>query len=100
MIAAAMLSALPLPASAYTCTMSPAGDAVIVKTDNASDRAVTCKVDCRFTSPQGRRRSRAHNKFRRTAKAGTSACARPAARRCNSPAVAKAAPRRPTKNPA
>jgi hypothetical protein len=51
--AAAMLSALPLPALAYTCTMSSAGDAVIVKTDNASDRAVTCKVDCRFTSPQG-----------------------------------------------
>src|SRR3954449_1860646 len=53
MLGAAMLSVLPLPAVAYTCTPSPAGDAVIVKTDNASDRAITCKVDCRFTSPEG-----------------------------------------------
>jgi hypothetical protein len=43
----------PLPAFAYTCALSPAKDAVIVKTDNPSDRAITCKVDCQFTSPQG-----------------------------------------------
>lgn len=43
----------PLPAFAYSCTLSPAKDAVIVKTDNASDREMACKVDCRFTSPEG-----------------------------------------------
>ncbi len=47
------LVAAPLPALAYSCALSPAKDAVIVKTDNASDRAVSCKVDCQFTSPQG-----------------------------------------------
>ena len=46
-------AAAPLPAFAYSCALSPAKDAVIVKTDNASDREMTCKVDCRFTSPQG-----------------------------------------------
>jgi hypothetical protein len=50
---AAVLAALPPPASAYSCAISPAGDAVIVKTDNASDRAMTCKVECQFSSPQG-----------------------------------------------
>lgn len=45
--------ATPLPALAYTCALSPAKDAVIVKTDNASDHAMNCKVDCQFTSPQG-----------------------------------------------
>lgn len=45
--------AAPLPASAYTCALSPAKDAVIVKTDNASDRETACKVDCQFTSPEG-----------------------------------------------
>ncbi len=43
----------PLPAFAYSCAMSPAKDAVIVKTDNASDRAVTCKVDCTFKAAEG-----------------------------------------------
>ena len=43
----------PLPAVAYSCTVSPAKDAVIVKTDNASDRGVTCKVDCTFKAADG-----------------------------------------------
>jgi hypothetical protein len=50
---AALLAVLPEPASAFTCALSPARDAVIVKTDNAFDHELTCKVDCRFTSPQG-----------------------------------------------
>ena len=45
------LAAAPLPAFAYSCALSPAKDAVIVKTDNASDRETTCKVECLFTSP-------------------------------------------------
>ena len=43
----------PLPAFAYSCATSPAKDAVIIKTDNTSDRAVTCKVDCTFKAPEG-----------------------------------------------
>jgi hypothetical protein len=43
----------PLPAFAYSCAVSPAKDAVIVKTDNASDRGVTCKVDCTFKAADG-----------------------------------------------
>ncbi len=43
----------PLPAFAYSCALSPARDAVIVKTDNASDRGVTCKVDCTFKAADG-----------------------------------------------
>ena len=43
----------PLPASAYSCAMSPAKDAVIVKTDHTSDRAVTCKVNCAFKAAEG-----------------------------------------------
>lgn len=46
-------AAAPLPALAYSCALSPAKDAVIVKTDNTSDRQMTCKVDCQFTSPEG-----------------------------------------------
>lgn len=42
-----------LPAWAYSCAVSPAKDAVIVKTDNESARPVTCKVECRFTTPAG-----------------------------------------------
>ena len=49
----ASLTAAPLPAFAYSCALSPARDAVIVKTDNASDREMTCKVECLFTSPEG-----------------------------------------------
>lgn len=52
-LAAALLAVLPEPASAFTCALSPAKDAVIVKTDNAFDHTLTCKVDCQFTSPQG-----------------------------------------------
>jgi hypothetical protein len=54
-LTAALLSVLPLPlaASGFTCTLSPAKDAVIVKTDNGFDHELTCTIDCRFTSPQG-----------------------------------------------
>jgi hypothetical protein len=49
-----VLAALsPLPVLAYSCAMSPAKDAVIIKTDNTSNRAVTCKVDCTFKAPEG-----------------------------------------------
>ncbi|UZE51670.1 hypothetical protein [Rhodopseudomonas sp. P2A-2r] len=41
------------PAGAYSCAVSPAKDSVIVKTDNESTRPVTCKVECRFTTPAG-----------------------------------------------
>lgn len=46
-------AAAPLPAFAASCALSPARDAVTVKTDNASDCSTTCKVDCEFTSPDG-----------------------------------------------
>jgi hypothetical protein len=46
-------AAARLPAFAYSCVLSPAKDAVIVKTDNPSDREIRCKVDCLFTSPDG-----------------------------------------------
>jgi hypothetical protein len=54
-LAAVLLPALPLPlaASGFTCTLSRAKDAVIVKTDNGFDHELTCTIDCRFTSPQG-----------------------------------------------
>jgi multisubunit Na+/H+ antiporter MnhE subunit len=41
------------PAWAYSCAVSPARDAVIVKTDNESAQPVICKVECRFTTPAG-----------------------------------------------
>jgi len=47
------LLAAPLPAHAYICAISPAKDSVIVKTDNASDHPVTCKVDCTFKGTDG-----------------------------------------------
>ena len=50
---AALLVTLPLPVQAYSCKVSPAKDSIIVKTDNASDRAVICKVDCTFNAPDG-----------------------------------------------
>jgi hypothetical protein len=43
----------PFPAFAYSCAISPAKDAVIIKTDNAGDRGVTCKVDCTFKAAEG-----------------------------------------------
>jgi hypothetical protein len=48
-----VLAAAPLPAEAYSCGLSPAKDAVIIKTDNASDHAMTCRVECTFASPDG-----------------------------------------------
>ena len=43
----------PMPASAYSCAVSPAKDAVIVKTDNGRDHGVTCTVDCTFKAAEG-----------------------------------------------
>jgi hypothetical protein len=48
-----LLVLAPLPARAYSCELSPARDAIIIKTDNASDHAMTCRVECTFTSPDG-----------------------------------------------
>jgi hypothetical protein len=48
-----LLAVLPPPALAYTCAISPAKDSVIVKTDNASNHPLTCKVDCTFKSSDG-----------------------------------------------
>lgn len=48
-----LAAAAPLPAGAYSCGLSPTKDAVIIKTDNASGRAMTCRVECTFTSPDG-----------------------------------------------
>jgi hypothetical protein len=53
MVCIAGFAAAPLPALAYSCTLSPAKDAVIVKTANAADRAMNCRVDCQFTAPDG-----------------------------------------------
>ena len=50
---AALFVTSPLPVWAYTCSISPAKDSVIVKTDNASSRALTCKVDCTFKGADG-----------------------------------------------
>ena len=47
------LLAAPLPAQAYSCAVSPAKDAIIIKTDNPSDNPVTCKVDCTFKAADG-----------------------------------------------
>jgi hypothetical protein len=47
------LNAAPLPALAYSCSLSPARDAVIVKAHNPSAHPMTCKVDCVFTTPDG-----------------------------------------------
>ena len=48
-----VLAAAPLPAGAYSCGLSPARDAVVIKTDNTSGHAMTCRVECTFTSPDG-----------------------------------------------
>ena len=53
LLISALLTSVPLPAQAYTCALTPAKDSVIIKTDNASDRAVSCKVDCTFEAPEG-----------------------------------------------
>ncbi len=45
--------AAPPSARAYTCAISPAKDSIIIKTDNASDHPVTCRVDCTFKSADG-----------------------------------------------
>ena len=49
----ALLVAVPLPAQAYSCALSPAKDSIIVKTDNASNHSVTCKVECTFKASDG-----------------------------------------------
>jgi len=45
--------ATPLPAHAYSCAVSPAKDSIIIKTDNATDHPVTCRVDCTFKAADG-----------------------------------------------
>ena len=44
---------LPGMAAAYTCRVSPAGDAIMIKTGNNSAGDVSCTVRCRFTTPAG-----------------------------------------------
>ena len=41
------------PAAAYTCTLSPGGDKVVVKTDNRDDLWKVCTVACTFAVPDG-----------------------------------------------
>jgi hypothetical protein len=47
------LAAMPRSVWAYSCAMSPARDAVIIKTDNSRDREATCKVECVFAGQDG-----------------------------------------------
>ncbi len=47
LLAAAWFAAAQ-PAAAYTCTVSPHGDSVIIKTNNPSAAPKTCTVTCRF----------------------------------------------------
>ena len=53
LISIVLATVAPLPALAYSCAVSPAKDAVIVKTDNGRDRGVTCTVDCMFEASDG-----------------------------------------------
>ena len=50
LLAAAALACLAgaQPAAAYTCTVAPHGDAVIIQTDNPGAVPKTCTVTCRF----------------------------------------------------
>ena len=50
---AMILATAPRPAAAYSCGLSPARDAIIIKTDNGSDHPKICRVECPFTSPDG-----------------------------------------------
>jgi hypothetical protein len=43
----------PGVAGAYTCRVSPAGDAIMIKTGNNTASATSCTVTCRFKTPQG-----------------------------------------------
>jgi len=52
-LATLLLAMAPLSAGAYSCALSPARDAIIIKTDNGSDHAMMCRVECTFTSPDG-----------------------------------------------
>ena len=44
---------MPQSVRAYSCAMSPARDAAIIKTDNSRDREATCKVECVFAGQDG-----------------------------------------------
>ena len=48
LIAAFVLLAGAAPSAAFTCTVSPRGDTVIVKTDNPNAKSTSCTVTCRF----------------------------------------------------
>jgi hypothetical protein len=52
-LTAILLIAGAQPAAAYTCTISPKGDTVIVKTDNPDAQSATCTITCRFAVPGG-----------------------------------------------
>jgi hypothetical protein len=49
----AVLPLVPQSAAAYTCTLSPSKDAVIVKTGNPDARPKSCTVTCFFAVPGG-----------------------------------------------
>jgi len=50
---AVLLSATASPAAAYTCAVTPAKDAVVVKTSNPDAQAKSCTVTCNFAVPGG-----------------------------------------------
>jgi hypothetical protein len=47
--AAALVCLTAAPAAAYTCTIAPHGDSVIIKTSNTGAAPKICTVTCRFT---------------------------------------------------
>jgi hypothetical protein len=49
-IGAAVLIAGAQPAAAYSCAISPHGDAVIIKTDNTDGAPKICTVTCRYVT--------------------------------------------------
>jgi len=53
LLAVLLLAVAPIPAGAYSCVLSPARDAIIIKTDNGSDHPKICRVECTFASPEG-----------------------------------------------
>ncbi len=53
MAGAVLLVVASAPAAAYTCTVTPKGDAVVIKTDNPSSEPKRCTVSCRFAVEQG-----------------------------------------------
>src|SRR5262245_60751936 len=52
-VLAALILNAPQSATAYTCTLSPSKDAVIVKTGNPDAKPKSCTVTCSFAVPGG-----------------------------------------------